>query len=377
VIERKRYENRNDFLEGRKPMLTLMKSKKIVGLDIGSFSLKLIELKPKKKGKQTVYELISLGFEPVPYQAIVEGSIMDSTAVADAIQHVFYESKTKSTNMCFGVSGSSVIVKRIEVQRLNPNEMHEHILWEARPHIPFTPEEVNIDYQIIDNSDTSRERVGVILAAVKKEKLNDYLNVVHISSKIPLVVDLDSFAILNSVLVNYEMYKERCLAIINIGASVTNVVIARGGYPVFVRDIAFGGNQFTDLIQKELNLKYEKAEMVKKGRQVEGVSPAAVKPVINLLFNELKNEIKKTFKFYRSNTTEGRIDNIMISGGTANLEAITDFFSQEFDIPVEIVNPFNEIEINPKKFDMDFIKDMAPVFNVAMGLALRAVGDEK
>lgn len=357
------------------PMLSFMKSKKIVGLDIGSFSLKLIELKPKKKGKETIYELVSLGYEPVPYQSIVEGSVMDSTAVADAIQHIFYESKTKTNALSFGVSGSSVIVKRIEVQRLNPNEMHEHILWESRPHIPFTPEEVNIDYEIIESSDTSPERVGVVLAAVRKEKLNDYLNVIHISNKNPVIVDLDSFAILNSVLANYEMYRERSVAIINIGASISNIVIAKNSHPVFVRDIAFGGNQFTDLIQKELNLKYEKAESVKKGRQVEGVSPAAVKPVINLIFNELKNEIKKTFEFYRSNTTEGRIDNILLSGGTANLESITDYFSQEFDIPIEIINPFNEIEINSKKFDLDFIKDMAPVFNVAMGLALRAVGE--
>lgn len=358
------------------PLLSFMKTKKIVGLDIGSFSLKLIELRPKKKGKETIYELMALGYEPVPYQSIVEGSIMDSTAVADAIQHVFYESKTKTNAMSFGVSGSSVIVKRIDVQRLNPNEMHEHILWEARPHIPFTPEEVNIDYEIIESADTPPERVSVVLAAVKKEKLNDYLNVVHISNKNPSIVDLEPFAILNSALVNYEMYRERSIALINIGASITNVVIAKGGHPVFVRDIAFGGNQFTDLIQKELNLKYEKAESVKKGRQVEGVSPAAVKPVIHLVFNELKNEIKKTFEFYRSNTTEGRIDNIMLSGGTANLESITDYFSQEFDIPIEVANPFNEIEINPKRFDLDFIKDMAPMFSVAMGLALRAVGED-
>lgn len=357
--------------------LSFMKAKKIVGLDIGSFAIKVIELKPKKKGKEIVFELLSLGYEPVPYQSIVEGSIMDSTAVADAIQHIFAESKSKSNHISFGVSGSSVIVKRIEVQRLSPNEMHEHILWEARPHIPFTPEEVNIDYEILEASDVPPDRVAVILAATKKEKLNDYLNVISIAKKTPVIVDLDSFAILNSVMVNYEIYQNRCIAIINIGSSITNVVIAKNGNPVFVRDIAFGGNQFTDLIQKELNLKYEKAEAVKKGRQIEGVSPAAVKPVISLVFSELKSEIKKTFEFYRSNTSEGRIDNVLLSGGTANLESIIDYFSQEFDIPAEIVNPFNNIEINEKKFDLDFIKDMAPVFNVAMGLALRAVGDMK
>lgn len=353
------------------------KPKKVVGLDIGSFSLKLVELKAKKKKKETVYELVSLGFEPVPYQSIVEGSIMDSTAVVDAIQHVFYESKTKANSLSFGVSGSSVIVKRIEVQRLNPGEMHEHILWEARPHIPFTPEEVNIDYEVIESSDVHPDRVGVLLAAVKKEKLNDYLNVVSISDKNASIVDLESFALTNSVFYNYEMYRSRSVAIINIGASITNIIIASNGYPVFVRDIAFGGNHFTDLIQKELSLKYEKAESVKKGRQVEEVSQAAVKPVINLIFNELKNEIKKTFEFYRSNSTKGNIDNILLSGGTANLDSLIDSFSQEFDIPVEIVDPFNRIEINPKnkKIDQDFIREMGPVFNVAVGLAMRAVGE--
>jgi len=365
-------------MEMRMAFLDFLKigQKKCVGLDMGSFALKLVELKPKKRGKQTVYELISLGYEPVPYQSIVEGSVMDSTAVSDALQHIFYESKAKTANLSMGVSGSSVIVKRIEVQRLSSAEMHEHILWEARPHIPFTPEEVNIDYDIIESPDVHPDKVAVILAAAKKEKLNDYLNVVNMASKNALFVDLESFALLNSVMVNYEMYKDRIIAIINIGASITNVVIAKGGHPIFVRDIAFGGNQFTDLIQKELNLKYEKAESVKKGRQVDGVSPGAVKPVVNLIFSELRNEIKKTLEFFRSTAGEGRIDNIMLSGGTANMDSIIDFFSQEFDIPVEIVNPFNTIEVKDR-FDRNFINEMAPVFTVAVGLALRAVGDDK
>jgi type IV pilus assembly protein PilM len=355
--------------------LDFLKAKNVAGLDIGSFSLKMVELSPKKKGDVITYELVALGYEPVPYQSIVEGTIMDSTAVVDAVNHVFYESKTKTKNVSFGVSGSSVIVKRIEVQKLAPAEMHEHILWEIRPHIPFNPDEVNLDYQIIESADIPPDKVGVILTAVKKEKLNEYSNIFSMSDRTAAIVDLDSFAILNSVMVNYEMYKERSIAIINIGASITNVVIARAGVPVFVRDIAFGGNHFTDLIQKELNLKYEKAESVKKGRQVDGVSQAAVKPVLDLILDELKSEVKKTFEFYRSNSSDGGIDNILLCGGTANLNQIVDIFYQEFDIPVEIVNPFNNIEINEKKFDLEFIKEMAPIFNVAMGLALRAVGD--
>jgi len=355
------------------PLLGLRKAKPLVGLDIGTFALKLVELRPVKKGKETRYELVSIGYEPLPYQSIVEGSIMDSTAVAEAIQQIFYESRAKTNNVAFAVSGSSVIVKRIEVQRLKPEEMHEHILWEARPHIPFTPDEVNIDYEVIESPDIHPDKVGVVLAAVRKEKLNDYMNVVAMAQKSPMVVDLDSFAVLNSVMTNYEMYRDRTVAIINIGASITNVIISKMGFPIFVRDISFGGNQFTDLLQKELNLKYEKAEAVKKGRPVEGISPIAVKPIITIILNDLKNEVKKTFEFYRSTTAEGRIDNILLSGGSANLEAITDFFSQEFDIPIEITNPFNNIEI--RRHESSLIKDMAPVFNVAVGLALRNARD--
>ncbi len=354
-----------------------LKKTKTVGLDIGSFALKLVELKPVKKGGETRFELMALGYEPLPYQSIVEGSIMDSTAVVDAIQRVFYESKARSNNLSFGVSGGSVIVKRIEVQKLAADEMHEHILWESRPHIPFTPEEVSIDYEIVESPDIPPDRVSVILAAVRKEKLNDYLSVISSAGKSAQIVDLDSFAALNSVLYNYEVFQDRSVAIINIGASITNITISRFGQLVFVRDLAFGGNHFTDMLQKELNLPYEKAESLKKGRSVDGVSSGALKPIINMVFGDLKNEIRKTFEFYRSNATDSRIDNVLLSGGSANLEAISDLFSQSFDMPVEIINPFNNIEINFKKFDEVFIREVAPAFNVAVGLALRAVGDKK
>ncbi len=359
------------------PLLDFFKSKKILGLDVGSYAIKLVELKAKKKSGEIIYELESIGYEPVPYQSIVEGSIMDAPAVADAIQRVFYENKIKTNNVCIGVSGSSVIVKKFEVQRTSPDELHEQILWEARPHLPFDSEDVAIDYEVIESPDIPPERVGVVLAAVRRDKLNEYLNVLTIADKNVEIIDVESFALLNSVLYNNEFYRDKTIAIINIGASVTNVIIGKNGYPVLVRDISFGGNQFTDMIQKELNLKYEKAEAIKKGRQIEGVSQAAVKPVINIMYNELKQEIMKTFEFYRSGSDGGMIDNIVLSGGTASLENITEMFSADFSIPVEVFNPFNRIEINTKKGDFDYINDIAPVFSVAVGLAIRATGESK
>lgn len=358
--------------------LDFVRPKRIVGLDMGSFALKLVELVPRKKGKETRYELAALAYEPVPHQAIVEGSIMDSTAVVDAIQHCFYESKTKAGRLAFGVSGNSVIVKRIDVSRRPPEEMHEHIMWEAQPHISFSSEEINLDYETFDAPDLPPDRVGVLLAAVKKDKLNDYLNAVNLAQKVADVVDLESFAVTNSVLYNYPNLLDRTAAIINVGASITNVVIVKAGYPVFVRDIAFGGNQFTDLLQKELNLPFEKAEVVKKGRQVEGVAPASVKSVVGIMFGELKSEIHKTLDFYRNNSSDGRIDTVLVSGGTASMDGLVDGLAQELDLAVEVADPFRNIDVNEKKiFNLDFVREMAPVFNVAVGLALRTTGDKK
>ena len=356
------------------PSIGLVKSKSIVGLDIGSFAIKLVSLKPSRRGKETVYELDSIGYEPLPYHTIVEGSIMDPTAVADAIEHIFVESKTRQNRVIIGLSGSSVIVKRIDVQRLSSQEMHDQIMWEAKPHIPYTPEEVNIDYQVLETEVINPESVSVVLAAVKKEKLNDYINVTQLAKKKGDIVDLDCFALINNVEYNYDQYSGRILAIINIGATTTNVIIAQGGYPLFVREVNFGGNHFTELIQKELNLNYEKAEAIKRGRAVEGFSKEQVDPVIRLVFDELKNEIYKTFEFYRSSASEKKIDNILLSGGVVKMEAISDLFTQAFDIPVEIILPFSRIGINSRRFDLDFTEDMAPAYNVALGLALRGAG---
>jgi type IV pilus assembly protein PilM len=351
----------------------VIQSKKLVGVDVGSYALKLIQL--KKKGEK--FELVALAYEPLPHQSIVDGSIMDSTVISDSIQRVFYESRTKLKNVAFSVSGSSVMVKKIEVENTNPKQLHEDIQWEAKPHIPFDTQEIKMDYEILDSKDPGSNKVSVLLTAVKNEKIAEYSQVFEIAGKTPVLIDVDAFAILNSVSYNYPQVDDKCCAVINIGASVTNILIVKEGVPIFVRDIPMGGNQFTDLIQKELSLKYEKAESVKKGRQIEGVSQAGVKPVVDMILKELKDEIEKTFQFYRSNVTEGRIDLIMLSGGTANLEDLTTLFQNEFEIPVQIANPFNRLEVNPKRFDISYMDEMAPAFNVAVGLALREVGDKK
>jgi len=355
-------------------MALFKKTKKIVGLDIGSSAIKLVELKPFKKGKEKHFALEALGFEPLPYQAIVEGSIMDSFPVIEAIQHIFYESKASTNSCAIAVSGNGVIVKRIEISRVPPDQLEQLVLHEARPHIPFSENEVNLDYEVIESPEIPSDRLGIVLAAVKKDRVNDYLNVVTSANKAPEIFDLDCFALLNCVLFNYEIYRDRVLFIINIGASTTTIIIARNGYPVFVRDIPMGGNIITDILQRELNIKYDKAELAKKGRSVEGVSPATVQPYITMSLENLFAEIKKTLEFYRTTSMEGRVDNVLICGGSANLAGLLEYFSQHFDIPVEIINPFNNIDINYNKFDINFIREMAPVYTVAVGLALRAQG---
>ncbi len=232
-----------------------------------------------------------------------------------------------------------------------------------------------MDYEIIGDGATP-DTLSVVIAAVKKEKVSEYVNVVNLSGKVPEIADLDSFAMVNSVMHNYERYDDRTIAIVNIGASITSIVICSRGKPVFVRDLAFGGNQFTDLIQKELNLTYEKAENAKKGLSVEEVSPTLVSKVLTMVFMELKKEINTTFSFYKNNYDGANVEAMLLCGGTAGMKTLLEYFKAEFDISVELIDPFLNIEVNEKKFNAEFIENMGHAFTVAVGLALRAVGEK-
>ncbi len=235
------------------------KNRQLVGLDIGSSSIKAVELKSTKAG----YELVSFGMETLAQDTVVDGAIMDAPQVANAISKIFDAEKIKTKNVATSVSGHSVIVKRVPLPLMTEEELYERIPSEASQHIPFDIADVNLSYQLLESMDA---QMDVLLVAVKKDKILNHTNVLAQAGKTPVVVDIDAFGLQNCFEVNYEPDAGQTVALLNIGASVMNINIVRGGVPLFTRDVSVGGNQFTDALQKELDLSFEDAERLEEGR---------------------------------------------------------------------------------------------------------------
>jgi type IV pilus assembly protein PilM len=274
-----------------------------------------------------------------------------------------------------GISGHSVIVKKISLPEMTAEELEESIHWEAEQYIPFDIDDVNLDFQILDSASAEEGKMDVILVAVKKDKIDESVSLVMQAGLNPVVVDLEAFALQNAYEVNYEVEAGRNIALIDIGAGVMNINVVHEGTSVFTRDISMGGNQYTESIQKELNISYEQAEAVKKGTRLEGIDQSVLQGVLESVSDNLTMEIQRSFDFFRATASERDIQKIVLSGGTARIRGLDEYISQRLGVPVIINNPFHNIKVSEKKFDQAFLMEVAPTAAVVMGLALRRAGD--
>lgn len=347
------------------------KSSPMIGLDIGSSAIKLVQLQETAKG----FQLAKFGMVPLTPEVIVDGAIMDANRVVEAIRVLLQEQRVKSKDTAISVSGHSVIAKRIPLPEMSEEELSESIRWEAEQYIPFAIDDVNLDFQILGKSPDKQGQMDVLLVAVKKEKITDYLTTVTEAGLNPLIVDVDAFAVENMHEINYEFERNRVVALINLGASVMNINILKDGVSIFTRDSAIGGNQYTEAIQKELGLSYEQAERAKRGEEVTGVKPDDIQPLLQNVSAEVCTEISRTFDFFKATSAQDRIDQVLLCGGCALLPRSDRFFSERLEVPVSIADPFRNIQIDTREFDYDHLKRIAPVAGVGVGLALRRLGD--
>ncbi len=344
-------------------------AKTIVGLDIGSSSIKAVELK-KARGGITVTHL---GVEPLASDIVVDSMIVDSGSVASAITKIFLENNIKSKSVATSVSGHSVIVKKIPMQSMSDQELSEVIQQEAAQHIPFDIADVNIDYQILGD-DTPGPQMDVLLVAVKKDKILNYTNVLSLAGKAPAVVDIDAFALQNCYEYNYEPAPNSTVALLNLGASVMNINIVKGSTPLFTRDVSVGGHQYTDSLQKELDLSFDDAEALKLGQRVGTVSEDAKLPILQQVTEIIVLEIQKTFDFFRATAAGEHIERIYLAGGSSKVPGLIEALRQEFSLPVEVLNPFQRIE-PPAGPGAELVDKNAAQLAVAVGLALRSFED--
>ncbi len=347
------------------------KSNELIGIDIGSSSIKLVYLKPKKKKGKRLFELKSLGQVPLPREAIVEGTIMDSYAVSDAIMQLVSEAQVKVKNVAISVSGNAVITKRMTISASTPQELEENLNWEIKHNTPFSPEDVQMDYFILPSQGDYME---ILLVLAKKEKIGEYTSVVQQAGLNPVIVDIDAFSIYNAFEYNYEPFVSNVVAIIHIGATLTTIVIAKEGAPVFIREKDLGGDFLTETIQKEFGLSLEKSEAVKKGETAEGITKAALQGIMEMIFNDISSEVSKTVEFFSGQFPDAELERIYLSGGGSLMEGLGDFLEERFNLPVEYLNPFRNVLYSEKAFSVDELEKNAPIFTVAAGLAMRTLG---
>jgi type IV pilus assembly protein PilM len=351
----------------------LGKSKAVVGLDIGSSAVKAVELKAAGKG----FKVVAFAIEAIPPDSIVDGAIIDGAAVSDAIRRLFENKAFKTKEVAASLSGNAVIVKKINLPVMTEAELAESIYWEAEQYIPFDIQDVNLDYQIL-NAGTGPESSGtmdVLLVAAKKEKIADYTGVISQAGRLPVVVDVDAFALQNAYEVNYGLEPDAVVVLLNAGASAININILTGDQSLFTRDISIGGNAYTEAVQKELNLPFESAELLKKGQPVEGVAPEDVTPVLAAMTENVLLEIQKTFDFFKATASSDRIDRIVLSGGASRVEGFAAALQERFSTQVEMFDPFKTIAFDPVKLGITDPEGLTPSAAVAVGLALRRAGD--
>jgi len=336
-----------------------------MGLDIGSGYLKAVQLKDTKGG----YELELFDILPLPPELIVDGSIIDSLRLIDSLKELSRKARIKTKDVTISMAGhSSVIIKRVSLPEMSEDELSESIKFEAEQYIPFDIEDVTLDFQILGPKEEPGQ-MDVILVAVKKDIINEYLSVVKEAGFNCQIVDVNSFALENIYDINYEIETGKNIALVNIGASTINMNILKGGISVFTRDSAVGSSLHTEVLQREFNLTYEVAERLKRGEPVENVTPEDAFSVMELASEEIIGEVNRSLEYFHEDINE-----IVLSGGCALIKDFPQLLAEKIRAETKVMEPFKNIKI-PKRFDVTYIEEMAPMAAVAAGLALRRPGD--
>jgi len=345
----------------------------LLGLDIGSGSVKILQLK-EVKGKLKIERF---GVKPLPAEMIVDGAIMDGLGVVMAIKELAVEQKLKNKGVALSISGTSVIVKKISLPPMPEEELEKQIKFEAEQYIPFDINDVYLDFHILAQGDQPAEgqaEMDVLLVATKKDKLNDYANAVREAGLTPKVVDVDAFAIENMYCANYDVVPAELTALVNIGASVMNINILKGGMSVFTRDITIGGNRYSERIQQDLGLSPDDAEAAKMGRYP-GVNEAALNEAITAVDMEVATEIGRSFDYFRTTSPDDEITRVVLCGGCAKIKSLPARISEQVGIETAVANPFAKLDTTDLKMSPEELAEVAPDMAVVVGLALRWEGD--
>jgi len=351
-------------------MLSFFSSTKLIGIDVGTSAVKLVELEESKSG----YRLKNFGIAKLPRETIVNGVVINAEPLIQAVKGLMSSLKISCKDVAFSVSCHPVIIKKISLPLMTEEALEPVIVSEAEQYIPFDLDEVNIDFQILGVNEDNSELMDVMLVAAKKAIIEEYTDAFKHAGLRSRIVDIDVFALENMFNVNYFYEENETFALVDIGASVTNINIVKNGTSIFNRDVFLGGNQITEEIQKELSVSFEEAEMLKVGEEIEGIDHQLLDQTIAKTTASIAREIQRTLEFFTSSTYV-EINHLFLSGGASKTQGLKQTIEEKMNLTIEFADPFKVIKYDKRTFDSEYMRDMAAVAAVGVGLATRRLGE--
>jgi len=346
--------------------------KNIAGLDIGSNSLKLVEISESTDG----FALSNLSEIKLPRGVILAGLLHEPAILSQTIKELYKSSGCRTKSVVTSLSGHTIIVKKATFPSADESELRDLLNDEGEKYLPFDDiKEVNFDFQILGQSDVMPGHMDVMLAAAKKDVVDAYVSAIENAGLKPVIMDIDSFALETMYEANYDTEENDIVVLINIGASITNINVIKQGGSIFTRDFASGGNSVTESIQKKLGVDFDEAEMMKiEASENEGDSNTLSQEIIDHA-EPIVLEIERSVDYFRSTYSGEYIKKVLLSGGSAKIPGILQTLMQRLNIETELVNPLKNIRFNHKKFDAAYLDSIGPIFALAVGLSLRREND--
>jgi len=348
------------------------KRNRLVGLDIGSKTIKAAEVIESKKG----FVLSKFGMSEIAPGLIEDGAIKDPEAVAEILRNLFKIYGIKNSNVAVSIGGYSVIVKKISVPTATEDQLQDTISFEAEQYIPFDINDVNLDFQILGENENNPNQMNVLLVAAKKEMVNDYVNLAELAGLEPRIIDVDAFALQNIFEQNYDLSGDTNIALIDIGASKTSLNILKGDNSVFMRDVSLGCGQINQKIATLIDCSMEEAETIKFGEGTDKISAEDLSDIISAVVADWCTEIRRALDFFYSTYPDDQIKQIILSGGGGNIQELRQLLAVETSAEVTTINPFQRFYIDSEKFDTEYMEKIAPQASICMGLATRKVDDK-
>ena len=348
----------------------LRRDEPYLSVDIGSSSIKVLEV----RGTVGQLRLTNWATLPTPPSAIQNNMVYETTAVAEATQALIESHGVRARKVITAVPGPAVIIKRVTLPAQSAQELENTILFEAGNFIPEDLENVNLDYQITDYLDDGK-RMEVLLVAAKKDIVASYTETVRAAGLLPIVIDVDYFALENMFEANYDPVSEHAIALVNIGARFSSINILKGGRSTFTGDVPVGGRDICEALMRDLGVSAEEAETLKAGGTSDKVPADQATAVIESATGALIEEIHHALSFFWTAATDETIDKLYLSGGVAQMPSLSQQLSERVQAPVEIAQPFANVSID-RAVDTPQLRQQAPEFAVAMGLAVRRPEDK-